>query len=213
MSEDLVSIDDQPIAAAFFGEGKWLTDFVTPDSLEVQELHAKLTSGIDTLEDKLIACWRWVAEEVKYVRFVKGKLWVSGHTSFQEDLWQMPGQVIRTRVGNCANKAYLLGSLLRNELSEDKLHCVLGNLHNGKSGGHVWIQLNLGGQDYIMESTRSDIPPFVPVVATERYEAIHLFNDKNVYTIPGKTVLTAFTACYSEWLSDYLDFAYIEGRK
>ena len=208
-----ILIDNQPISATFFGEGKWLTEFVTPDALEVQALYESLTNGLDELEDRLTACWAWVANEVKYVKFVKGKLWVNGHTSFQDDLWNTPAITRRVKVGNCANKSFLLCSLLRNQLSADQVQCVLGNLHNGKPGGHVWIQLSLGGQDYIMESTRADVPPFVPVVATERYESIHLFNDKNIYTIPGRTVMTPFTACYSEWLSDYLDFAYINGSK
>ncbi|KKN48241.1 hypothetical protein LCGC14_0655030 [marine sediment metagenome] len=206
-------IDDQPIAATFFGEGKWLTAFVTPDALEVQELHKNLTSGISNLEDRLVACWSWVAREVKYVKFVRGKLWVMGHASVQDDLWNTPAITRRVKVGNCANKSFLLGSLLRNELSADAVHCVLGNLHNGKAGGHVWIQLSLGGQEYIMESTRSDVHPLVPVANTERYEGVHLFNDKGVFSIEGRTVLTPYTACYSEWLSDYLDYAYIEGRK
>jgi len=206
-------IDDQPIAASFFGEGKWLTDYVTPDALEVQELYEGLTAGLNNLEDRLSALHGWVASEVKYVKFVRGELRVNGHLSVQNDLWQMPSQVIRTQVGNCANKSFLLASLLRNELSAENVHCVLGNLYNGKPGGHVWIELNLGGRDYIMESTRPDVSPLVPTFATDRYEGVHLFNDKSVYNVEGRTVMTPFTACYSTWLKDYLDWAYIEGRK
>ena len=80
MSEP-TTIDDQPIAATFFGEGKWLTDFVTPNALEVQELHAKLTDKVHYIEDRLIACWEWVAEQVKYVSFVQAKISINGKSA------------------------------------------------------------------------------------------------------------------------------------
>jgi len=206
-------IDDQPISATFFGEGSWLTDFITPNALEVEELHKGLTGGIDNLEDRITVLWSWVANNVKYTKFVKAKIWVNGHASTQTDYWQTPSQAIRTTIGNCANKTFLLASLIRNELGSNKIYAVLGNLHNGKPGGHAWVQVNLAGADYVMESTRPDVPPFVPVGIADRYEVVHLFNDEEVHAIEGRTVLEPFTACFSTWLKDYLDFAYIEGRK
>jgi hypothetical protein len=205
-------IDDQPISAGFFGEGKWLTEFVIPESLEVQTLHDSIVSSLpnpDSLEDRIHGLWSWVANEVKYTKFVKGKIWVGGRSSIQDDFWATPGITARIKVGNCATKSFLLGSLLRNELPAERVHVVLGNLYNGKPGGHAWIQLD----QFIMETTRPDVPPMVPVSSTERYEAVHLFNDKDVRSIEGRTVLVPFTACYSSWLKDYLDWAYIEGRK
>lgn len=208
-----IAIDDQPISATFFGEGRWLSSFVTPNALEVQALHRELTQDIDELEDRIVACWHWVANRVKYTKFVRGKIWVNGHSSVQTDYWQTPSQLIRTQIGNCANKAFLVGALLRNDLPADRVHVVLGNLYNGKPGGHAWVQANLGGIDYIIESTRPDARPLVPAINADRYEAVHLFNDQEIYTIEGKTVMEPFTACFSTWLTDYLDWAYIEGRK
>ena len=40
-----------------------------------------------------------------------------------------------------------------------------------------------------------------------------LFNDKTAYAIEGKTLMMPMSRCYSTWLKDYLDIAYIEGRK
>jgi len=209
--ENPIEIDNQPIAATFFGEGKWLTDFVTPDALRIQELHKSITKGIDNLEDRLIACWDWVANQVKYVRFVKAKLWVNGKSSVQTDYWQNPGQVIQTRVGNCANKAFLLGSLLRNELQPSQVKVVLGNLHQPNPGGHAWCQVQLD-QEYIMESTRGDMQPLVVDSSVEDvYEPVIYFNDETVHAIEGKAVLTPYAAVYTDWLRDYLDFAYING--
>jgi len=207
-------IDDQPIAATFFGEGKWLTDFVTPDALEVQELHESLTKGLSNVEDRLLACWEWVAEQVKYVSFVQAKLSVNGKTAVQNDYWQEPSQTIRTKIGNCANKAFLLASLARQDLLPNQVNVVLGNLNQPPgAGGHAWVEVYYNSNSYIMESTKSDMQPMVATRVADIYEPVMYFNDEVVSAIEGKTLLTPFTAVYADWLRDYLDFAYIEGRK
>ena len=205
-------IDDQPISASFFGEGKWLTDFIRPKSLEVQRLYAKLTDGIRDPEDRIVACWNWVASEVKYKEVIYARINVAGKISVQQDYWAEPGQTICTCVGNCANKAFLLTSLLRNEYPSDKVYCVLGNLYNGKPGGHAWVQVAYDGDEFVVEATRPDVQPLVRVSVATRYEPVHLFNDEVVTTVPGATALEPFTRCYSVWLRDYLDWAYIKGR-
>lgn len=207
-------IDDQPISATFFGEGQWLTSFITPDSLEVLKLHKKITDDIDDFEEKLFACWEWVANNVKYVQFVNAKIQINGHSSSQDDYWQQPSQVIRTLVGNCANKSFLLASLLRNELTVDKVHVVLGNLHQDKKpGGHAWVEIKPRSRSYIFESTRGDMQPMVASDIANIYEPVIYFNDQTVAAIEGRTLLEPFCAVYADWLRDYLDWAFIEGRK
>ncbi len=210
---DRIAIDDQPISATFFGEGRWLTDFITPNAIDIKELHKNLTQEATSLEDKIAILHNWVASEVRYTRFVKGRLSVEGKSSVQDDLWNMPSITARVKVGNCANKAFLMTSLLRQDMSSHQVHCVLGNLYNGKPGGHAWVQVTLGGIDYIVETTRVDVPAMVLDSSTERYEAVHLFNDETAYAIEGRTVMEPMTACYSTWLSDYLNWAYIEGGR
>jgi len=214
MPEEPTQIDDQPIAATFFGEGKWLTDFVTPDALEVQKLHKSLTENIDNLEDKLVACWEWVANQVKYVSFVKAKMWVNGKSAVQNDYWATPSLTIRTKVGNCAVKSFLLASLIRQDLPSEQVNVVLGNLHQPPSaGGHAWLELNFNSHPVIMESTRGDMQPMVATQVANIYEPVVYFNDETVSALENKTLLTPFAAVYADWLRDYLDFAYIEGRK
>ena len=210
---EIIPIDDQPIEAAFFNEGRWLTDFITPDALDVHELYKQITEGIDDATDRITACWKWVASQVKYVKFVKGKIWINGKTSVQKDLWTLPQLTIQTQVGNCAVKSFLLTSLLRNELSPDQVYCVLGNLHNGKPGGHAWVALRQYGEEYVMESTQPSAPAMVPADTAKRYEPVHYFNDTQIYAVEGKTQLVPMCSCYSTWLSDYLNWAYIEGQK
>jgi hypothetical protein len=209
----VIPIDNQPIAASFFGEGQWLTDFITPGAQDIQGLYQQLTQGISGSEERIIACWKWVTSQVKYVKFVKGWIWVNGRSSVQRDYWQPPSLTIQTRVGNCAVKSFLLCSLLRNELSPDQVYCALGNLHNGKSGGHAWCILKLGDEEYVMESTTPTAPPLVPISAATRYEPFHFFNDKSIFAVEGNTQIMPYTLCYSTWLADYLNWAYIERQR
>jgi len=211
--DEITTMDDQPISATFFHEGKWLTEFITPNALEVRRLYADITNGLTLTEEKVKACHNWVANRIRYKQLLTGRLWVEGQTSVQNDLWLSPSLVKQIRVGNCANKAFLLTSLLRNELGQDHVYCVLGNLYNGKAGGHAWTEVNLGGRNFICDATNANVQPLVFASIADRYEPVHYFNDKVTYAVEGKTVLEPFAACYSTWLKDYLHWGYIEGRK
>ena len=206
-------IDDQPISATFFGEGKWLTEFVTPEALEIQKLYKNVTLKAFSPDLKVNNCLRWVAREVEYKEFISGKIWIEGNSSVQHDLWMDPSTTARVKVGNCANKSFLLCSLLRNAFPVEDVHVVLGNLYNGEAGGHAWVKIRLEGRDYICETTRPDVRGPVPAGVASRYEEVHLFNDKEAFAIEGRTVMEPFKSFYSTWLKDYLDWAYIEGRK
>jgi transglutaminase-like putative cysteine protease len=207
-----VEIDDQPVASGFFGEGKWLSGYITPAEPDILMLWDQITSGLNSKEDKVVACWDYVAKQVKYINFVKAKLLIEGLHSYQDDFWQTPSMVTKTHIGNCANKAFLLTSLLRNELAPNEVYAVLGNLQNGSQEGHAWVQVNIGGSEYIVESTRDDVP-MLPVQKASRYEPVHYFNDQVMLAVPGRTVMQPFGACYSNWLRDYLDWAYISGGR
>ena len=211
MSEE-VRVDDQPIAASFFGEGRWLTEFITPEASDVQELFKFLTKGLQSTTEKMAACYKWVTNKVRYVEFVRGKLVINGQTSVQDDLWTMPSLTIQTKIGNCATKSFLLTSLLRNLLSSAEVFCTMGNLHNGVPGGHAWVSLKLPSGEQVMETTVPNAP-MVSVAKATRYESVHYFNDQAVYAVPGRTQLIPMAACYSTWLENYLNWAYIESQK
>jgi hypothetical protein len=201
-------IDDQPIAARFFNESRWLTEFITPNNLEVQEQTKLITAGLNNIEDKINACQIYVGQ-LKYKPFIKGSLNIGGQISTSEDLWCDPSTIIKTKVGNCANKSFLLTSMLRTFMPASDVHCVLGNLYNGHQSGHGWVQARFNDNNYLLEATRPDVPPIL-VIDAKRYEAVHLFNDQTVMAIEGRTVMTPFEACYSSWLKDYLDHEYIQ---
>lgn len=208
-----IPMDNQPISATFFNEGMWLTDFITPNALEIQKLYDKLTANMNDITEIVAACHHWVASQVRYVKFVRGKIWVEGMVSEQPDLWNLPSVTSRIKIGNCSNKALLLTSLLRNSMLQDEVHCVLGNLYNGKAGGHAWVECNIDGVSYVVETTQPGAPPLISCVQATRYEPVHYFNDQELFMVPGKTVMMPMTACYSQWLKEYLDWAYIKGGK
>jgi len=209
----IISIDDQPIAATFFNEGKWLTEFITPDAMEIQELYKELTRNASSRESKVAVLHEWVAREIKYKPFISSTMIVEGRKSSNKDTWLPPSITRRVKVGNCANKSFLLTSLLRNEFSPGEVHTVLGNLRNGDISGHAWTQVRIGDRAYIVEGTRASVPALVPAAIAVKYEPIHYFNDKTSYAIEGKTAMQPFSRKYSTWLEDYLDWAYIQGRK
>jgi hypothetical protein len=151
-----------------------------------------------------------VANEIQYKPYIHARLSIEGRNSISKDLWMEPSLTKQVGVGNCANKSFLLTSLLRNEFGPDQVFTVLGNLYNGHAGGHAWVQLNLNGQEFIVESTRGDVMTFFPVICATRYEAVHLFNDETSMAVPGKTIMEPFSACYSTWLKHYIDSAYVE---
>ncbi len=212
----VVAMDDQPIDATWFQEGRWLTEFVTPDAMEVEELYKELVAGVDDKVERIKVIHEWVGREVKYRPFIKATLIVAGRMSTNKDCWLRPSITRRVKVGNCANKAFLVVSLLRQEMSPGDVHVVLGNLHTDKGvGGHAWAQVNIDESPYVIECTREDVPPLIPQGQTvDRYEPILFFNDKSAYAISQKEIMEPFAITgYAVWLKDYLDIAYIEGRK
>ena len=204
-------IDDQPISATHFGEGKWLTEFITPNNMEVMTLYESLTKGLATLDQKIAACQKWVSEEVRYVEFVRSELKIEGKTSVNTDTWLSPSIIKNIKVGNCANKSFLLASLLRNAMSAEDVHCVLGNLHNGAVGGHAWVEVVVNEEVYVSETTMPGLHPMIPLNIATRYEPVHYFNDIEAYAIEGRTIMEPFSSYDSTWLKDYLDWAYIKG--
>lgn len=211
-------VDNQPIAATFFNEGKWLTEFITPQNLDVCSLYKQVTCDTFDKLERITRLRAWVTDKVEYKPFISGTLRIENHTQTNRDVWMSPAMVIRTRVGNCANKAFLLTSLLRQEFPDSEVFCVFGNLHNNynpnsPAGGHAWVQVLYEDEYYILETTTKKVPPMVLAETAKRYEAVHLFNDNKTYVIPGRTALQPFSAVYSKWLENYLDMAYIEGTK
>lgn len=195
--------DNQPISGAtLLGEGRYLTSWVTPDNLEVQEKYKALTDS-QSLKDKITNCWSYVARQLRYKEFVTARVSVDGRTFVQKDAWLNPAQTIRANVANCFNRSILLASLLRQELPPEKVYVVLGNINND---GHAWVLARLD-QDYILETTSPNLSNcFVQASKAELYDPVLIFNDREVRHFPGKKIHEPFSDCFCvAWLEDYLD--------
>jgi len=203
---EAVICDDQPINhATLLNESKYLTSWVTPDSLEIQAKYAEITEGLTTLRDKIHACWAYV-NDIPYVQFIKAKVNVAGETFVQNDVWLDPGQAAHAPALNCANRSFLLASLLRQELPPNQVYVCFGNVNYNGTDGHGWIYANLDRQ-YIMETTSPHIKtPFMDAISAEIYESVLFFNDAGVYYIPGAGLREPLSYCYClRWLEDYID--------
>ena len=200
-------IDNQPIgggaSATLFHEGRWLTEWLTPDNFEVQAEYERLTRGLTSSWDKTLACFNRVLD-IPYVKAVKIRLSVDGKTFVQQDAWLDPGQALKAPALNCANRAFLLASLLRQQYPPDRVWVVLGNLKIDGLGGHAWVFLR-NGQDYLLETTSPNIRQ--PITAdSPSHESIIYFNDKGVRAVPGREIREPFSNCWCHpFLEDYLN--------
>jgi hypothetical protein len=205
-----IPVDDQPIggagnSATLLHEGRYLTEWFQ-ESLEVQQKYAELTKGLGSMQDKIKACWEYVARGLEYVPYLHVKTIVDGKTFIQKDAWLSPGQVIQAGIGNCANRSFLLTALLQQELPKESVWCVLGNVYNTHREGHAWCLVHPNGSDYILETTQPRISKaFLPIENSEVYEGVVLTNGKEVRYFPNTALVEPLSYCYCvRWLEGYL---------
>lgn len=206
-----VPSDNQPIggkhsAATIMGESKLLTDWIDPASIQVQNTYDKITSGLQSPEDKIKACLGYVSG-IPYVQFVRVSTNVAGKTFVQPDAWLSPAEDIFAPRLNCANKTFLLTSLLRQELPSENVWACLGNLNSDHQGAHAFGYIRLD-KDYILETTNPKVrDKFIPIEAVGNlYEDVLYVSDKEIRAIPEKRVREPFSGCYQclPFLESYL---------
>mgnify|MGYP001573059683 CR=1 FL=1 len=182
----LIRADNQPIDTRF-GDATWITDFITPNNPDVILKYQELTEGLTNPDDIIIAIWQYVAMK-PYVTLVASKLLVGGKVLVQEDTWFFPAEAMKVGALNCANKAFLLTSLLKNYmLKPGDVYCVVGDLTLGDVGSHAWVEVRRGGRLYIMETTQPNIRyALIPKELAKAYEAKLYFDEKTVYTVDNR---------------------------
>lgn len=203
---------NQPIggehsSATLFGESRWLTEWVTPDDLTIQEKYEQITAGLLSPEDKILACFKYVCD-FPYTRFIRVETRVDGRRFVQNDAWLLPSQTISAPKLNCANRALLLASLLRQEMPPDDVWVVMGNVNVDGQDGHAWNMVKLAGQEYLLEPTNARAKAnLIPIDFASTYEDVLYFNDLEVKAIPERKVREPFSTCYYclPFLSDYVN--------
>jgi len=202
---EAIKCDDQPInGATIMGENRYLSSWVDPESLEIQEKYKELTEEISGQKDKIIAVWQYV-KNIPYTQFVSAKVNIGGRVFSQGDAWLDAGQTLQARKLNCMNKSILLISLLRQELSADTAFICLNNVKTNGIGGHAVGYLRLDG-DYILETTNPGIKsPFLRAEDADIYEAVIFVNDKETRYIPSVQLREPLGICCVRWLEDYVN--------
>jgi len=181
----LIIADNQPIDARF-GDSVWLTSFITPRNPDVRLKYLEITNGIVSTNDKIDALWRYVAE-FKYRPVIASTLVAGNRRLHQNDTWFFPAEAMLIEQLNCANRSFLLASLLKNELPvRGQVYCVMGTLANNGAGSHAWVQAQIDGRLYILEATITDkARAIIPVACLDIYKGEVYFDEETVYTTEG----------------------------
>jgi hypothetical protein len=117
---------------AWYGDA--VRGFTEPDA-QVRELAARLTKGKATRDEKLRALFDFVADDVRYVNYRSGELWLPNR----------PQQLLARREGDCDDKAILLITLLKAV---------------GMNAEEVMVQTRLTNEPSIVRARGAAIPLF-----------------------------------------------------
>lgn len=202
-----IPCDDQPInGATLVGENRFLSSFITPGSLEIQEKYKALTEDTSDQRDRIVSVWRYV-KDIPYTQSVNAKVNIGGRVFSRYDVWLDPAQALKAGVKlNCMNKSTLLVSLLRQELSADKVSVCLNNVTIDGIGGHAVGYVRLEDGDYIFETTNPSIKsPFLRAEDADIYEAVMFVNDKETRYIPSTQLREPLGCCCVSWLEEYIN--------
>lgn len=201
-----IPCDDQPIgnrlAGTMMHEPRYLTSWVSPKSLGVQEQYKRLTSHIPAWKDRIVACWDYV-KRIPYREYVPTRVSIGNVSFAQNDTWLDVDFTLKAPYLNCFNKAILLASLMRQELDPADVYVCLGNVQSDGIGGHAFVFLATG--DYIMECTNPHLRlPFIMAEDADIYESVIFFNDQYVNCVPDKSLVLPIGNCCVKWLEDYI---------
>jgi len=202
---EAISCEDQPISAAsLMGENRYLTSWIDPSNLEIQQAYKQLTEGITDQRQRITAAWEFV-RDIPYTSYVKSRILVDGRSFTQHDVWLDAGQALRVGKLNCMNKSVLLANLLRQELPAEDVWVCLNNVNVNGTDGHAVGYIRMG-EDYLLETTNPEIrSPFLRAKDMDIYEAVVWMNDKEVRCIPNTELREPFSICCVRWLSDYIN--------
>ena len=171
-----------------------IRSLVQPQDAEVMAVAAILS---DT-PDFIAACQDFVDSFTTYAREV-GDFWaipaetMTPHCPLCDTMLLLPTNDISDiyrcacgwqgkplRRGDCDDKAILLTSLLRNEVPADQVFCAVGDhILGGRREGHMWVVIEYGDEDYILEATA----PSKALIRGD-YQLMAIFNDAYAFAYP-----------------------------
>lgn len=186
------------VSKRFAGELHNISDFVTPKAFEVEELFKSIQRGCPY--DSIADCWSYLNAYVKYPLDHRGR-----HTDRQKlisfggaftynqpsDFWLFPSELLaRARwaaergqrtLGDCADVATAMVSLMRNQLDSDEIYVAIGiySPPGKQPGGHAWVKFLLDNEWYYADPTVT----FGNPLNFDLYEEGLLFNDNEINEI------------------------------
>lgn len=206
----MLKVDNQPIDARVGGDAVWITDFITPNNPDILLKYNELTAGLTDPDDIAVALWHYISHQ-PYVPLIFARLNVLGKTFQQKDTWFYPGESLQIGKGNCANKSFVLASLLKNYYRvPGQVFCAMGNITLDGIGAHAWVELNNSAGRFIIETTQPNLEhALIPKEAAIAYDAKVYFDERDVYVngqgISAPQALSAhFGVCAVPWLENYL---------
>ncbi len=209
MSE-LIELQSQPISARF-GACKDVKEFVQPNTLMVRELLDRLNLAQMSEDDRILACWDWVARNIDYPKDrTTFALTVYGKTIKADDYFLEPSETIAIGLGKCDATSNLLVSMLRNFLSPERVWVVLGDLHSGAGGGHAWVVVSRNSHYDVLETTLNKLPDGNPwkdagsEAVSLIYDPVLYYNDQRIRAVEDAMMCTLpFQNCKIPWLEEY----------
>ena len=201
-----VPCDNQPVVASPFHDTRFLTEWIQPSNIDIQNKYAELTEGLASTKEKVVACLQYVTD-VPYTRFVKVTSNVGGRVFVQPDAWLLPSEALYVPRLNCSNRAFLLTSLLRQELPQGAVWACLGNVNLHRVDGHAWVVGRIDGREYVLETTNPKLRrTLIPIESADIYEDVVYVDNFEIRAIPEKVVREPFSACWCiPWLESYLN--------
>ena len=163
---------------------QFFTEFKLPSS--------QLDKAYPSKKDCVMAIWQAVAERCSYEH---------DHSKFAEsEVWKTSDETWSEMQGDCEDTSILLVDTLISAGFEARV--AIG--WNGNIGQHAWAAVNLGGEQYVIESTIQDSPTaadLIPVKdAAPFYRPEQLFDRDRLYFQSGEPEQSSFDYfCESAW--------------
>ena len=159
---------------------------ITVNDSVVKAKVEEITRFCQTIEEKQLAVFEYVRNEIEYITEGNPKKWYypQPFLQYKYEFWQLPRETIEWGKGDCEDQAILLCTLVRAiGIPASDVRIVVGLVSLGGGTAHAWTEFKLGTRWYILEST---CPTCDYIKKSEYYEFFSpeiwgWFNDKEFY--------------------------------
>lgn len=133
----------------------------------------------DDEDDFVVAAWDLVARDIAYEPVGSDIDFVDNGLVLCDKCYSVD-ETLNRAMANCVGKSALMASLLLNRVAPSRVFMAVGQYRNGRVSGHAWVEMERGGQLYLIETTApppsspwkpvSSAPSYVPYAVFSRQE-------------------------------------------